>query len=177
MVLVRYTLVCLLLSVPLEAQQGVLMQFSPQGEWLGFDAHLVTLCNQTRVAQNFHSGMVRNAAVSRGIAPAGFSLIQRTMDKANRTNLTRILLSVTEGVGWALGLLAATDSIWKPSANWQKGLPIVAGGAIRVGTTLTKRHAPPEARLPGDLLPTFVSLPAGPGSCREFTMLAIGGGG
>jgi hypothetical protein len=173
--LTQFVPVCILLSVPLLAQQGVLMQFSPQGRWLEFDSYLVTVCNQATAAQNFHSALVRNAAVSRGISPAGFSLIQRTLISRNRTSAPRILLSVTELAGWTLGLLTATNAIWKPSANWQKGLPIVAGGAIRVGTTMTKRHAPGEEKLPGDLLPTFVSLPTGPGACVEYTLLAVGG--
>lgn len=151
------------------------MQFSTQGRWLEFDAYLVTLCNQTAESQGFHSGLVRNAAVARGLSPVGFSMIQRTLTEKTRMSAPRILLSVTELAGWTLGLLTATEAIWKPSATWQKGLPIVGGGAIRIGTTLTKRHAPPEEKLPSDLLPVFISLPAGPGACVEYTMLAIGG--
>jgi len=168
-------LLSLLLCAPLVAQQGVLMQFSPQGRWLDFDAHLVTLCNQTAAPQNFHSGLVRNAAVSRGLAPAGFALLQRSVITTNRMSAPRILLSVTELGGWVLGALTAGQAIWKPSANWQKVAPVFGAGAIRLATTWTARHAPAEAALPADLLPVFVSLPAGPGACSEYTMLAIGG--
>ena len=180
-------LICLLLCPPLlagqqvplspSAQEGVVMQYAPQIPWIGFQAYLVTICNKTAGAKNFSSSWVRNDAMSRGISPASYSTIQRSLTTKNRTSVTQILLSATELVGWTLGLLTASEAIWKPSRPWQKGLPIVVGGAIRVGTTLTKRHTPPEESLPSDLLPTFISLPAGPGTCAEYTLLAIGGVG
>lgn len=166
----------LALAAPLVGQQGatgVVFSFTNQGPWLGFEEYQVRICNTTHLSRNFVSTIVRNAAQSRGIKPASYSRIQRAIDKANRTSAARVMLSVAELGGLVMGTLTSTDAIWKPAANWQKSLPIVGAGVIRMGTTLTARHAKPEAKPPGDLLPVWVNLSAGAGSCVEHTMPAI----
>ena len=164
-------LLALLLCVPLAAQE-VTIQFSPQGTWGGFKIHLVSICNQKADAQSFHSGLVRNEAARQGLAPAGFALVERQLGKRNRMSAPRIMLSVAEVGGWVLSALVAGDAIWKPAAPWQRTLPVVGAGAIRFATTITARHSP-EEELPSDLLPVFVSVPAGKGACVEYTMPAV----
>lgn len=170
--IVRLLLALLLCLAPLIAQENITIQFSAQGQWGGFDAYLVLLCNKSEVDSDFHSGLIRNAAAVQGLSPAGFSVIQRTLAKSKQMSAPRIVLSIAEAGGWVLSALVAGDAIWQPAAKWQRTLPVIGAGVIRLATTLTARHAPPEEKLPGDLLPTFVSVPGG-GGCVEYTMLAV----
>jgi len=160
------------LSVFAQGAAGVLITFSPQGRIAGFDAHAVRICNTTDVPANFHSAIVRNAAAAEKLKPASYTAIQQELTTRNRLGPIRIMATVAEIVGWGMSVAVATDALWQGQSGIQRALPSIVAGSLRLATTVTAEYNP-EEKTPGDLLPVFVQVPAGCGSCVEYTMLAF----
>jgi len=165
--------VLILLSVASAFGQGAagaVITFSPQPPVGGFDAYSVGICNATTGPLNFHSAIVRNAAVSEGLKPASYSTINRELATQKRMSPVRILATVTEIAAWGMSIAVATDALWKNLSAAQKALPPIVAGGLRLATTVTAQYNP-EQQAPDDLLPVFIQIPAGLGSCVEYTML------
>jgi len=150
---------------------GAVITFSPQPPVGGFDAYSVGICNATTGPLNFSSTIVRNAAVSEGLKPASYSAINRELATQKRMSPVRILASITEVAAWGMAIAVATDALWKNLSAAQKALPPIVAGGLRLATTITAQYNP-EQQAPDDLLPVFIQVPAGLGSCVEYTMLA-----
>jgi len=155
-----------------QGASGVVITFSPQPPVGNFDAYSVAVCNGTDSPINFHSAIVRNAAVAEGLKPANYSAITRGLETENRMSPIRILASIAEAGAWGMSVAAATDALWKNHSAAQKTLPVLVAGVLRLATTVTARHTA-ESKAPDDLLPVFISVPAGRGSCVEYTMLTL----
>jgi len=163
-----------LLVIPscLIAQQGVVMNFTPQGRWLGLDSYLVTMCNTTEDQIEVHVAQVFNAAASRGLYPASYSRVNQELEKARRVSPVSILMTVSEFSAWALTVLTTTEAIWGNAPRWQKFIPPVAGGALRMAGPIVRRHSP-RLEKPDDLMPTYLRLEARPGGCATKTILTV----
>jgi len=164
----------ILCSIAMAFGQGVagaVITFSPQPPVGGFDAYSVGICNATTGPLNFSSTIVRNAATAEGLRPASYSAITRGLATKNRMGPIRIMATIAEVAGWGMSVAVATEAIWKQHSALQKTLPTIVAGSLRLATTITAQYNP-EQQAPDDLLPVFIQIPAGLGSCVEYTMLA-----
>ncbi|HET6456013.1 MAG TPA: hypothetical protein VFI02_16530 [Armatimonadota bacterium] len=169
----RWIIPILLSIMPVFGQgaAGVVIMFSPQPPVGSFDAYSAVICNSTTGPINFHSAIVRNAATAEGLRPASYSTINRELATRKRMSPVRILASIAEVAGWGMSVAVATEAIWKQHSALQKTLPTIVAGSLRLATTITAQYNP-EQQTPDDLLPVFIQVPAGLGSCVEYTMLA-----
>ena len=151
---------------------GVVITFSPQPPVGNFDAYSVAVCNATTTPLNFNSTIVRNAATAEGLKPASYSTINRELATRKRMGPVRTMATVAELVGWGMSIAVASEALWKGHSGIQKTLPGLVAGSLRLATTVTAQYAP-EQGAPDDLLPVFISVAAGRGSCVEYTMLTL----
>jgi hypothetical protein len=153
---------------------GVEMTFQSDAWLLGFPVYSIGICNTTDEPRSFSSIIVRNAARARKIRPLTYAATLELIERSERMSLPRILASAGEVGGYIAGAGTTTGLFCEECSDIVKALPLLGAGALRLGKALVDRHATP-VELPEDILPLWISLDAGYGSCAEYRFFAYPG--
>lgn len=127
----------------------------------------VMVCNSGAESRVLSGGLVYKAA-SPHLGWVTTVEALRIAGKTRRRSPAAVLGIVAEIGAWSLTAAQAMELV-KIRERW-RAIPPVAGGAIEMARALVRKENP-EWRLPGNVLPTSITL--GPGGCAEHVIFAL----
>jgi hypothetical protein len=134
------------------------IRFSPQGRWMDLYLYAASACNLTSQPVTIQGNQIWYRAQTEGLGPRTHAELQRRIDEQNRASAPKIALSIVEGGSWAAS--AIVPLVGKDWPSGQQVIPPLVGGALRLYSVLTERHAPAPPAIPADYVPAMIELPA-----------------